>query len=455
LFVTNDFDIYSSFPFVENCTPKQVLQNGDIDSDIRILGFVPMSRSNIQELDACLIVTNGGIFGLFPKVQIASLTLNLLAESGFSKTPFIQICEFTQKDAWTLYETILRQVVNQQLPDHIDGMMLLAIEMAFDLKKLTALVNELGQHDSLIPYLTIRCDKDQSDPSTRQLLFETYMHKLWKLDSNSVEKSKLEDDIRNFLIKFDCSTQIIAVLLKHNLLSCVSIILQRHRSIVTPPIASYFTETNKWNNPDQLNLLRILCSLHWTILESPVKNVLYKRFLSFLSHLRHLYEYTMVANFASKEIRFDPLMATPLYLYSACALQPHLTSTIPKLCSIGLGSNFTIMIGDDRSLWTWGEFKAGNQRARNKSDETNRVTKRTTNDALRSILVANGQENAPLFKLAKLPTQIEIPKELDDDPIGVINLIVSIHIFLVLSNILRNRARFVADKYGTRLYDRD
>lgn len=69
----------------------------------------------------------------------------------------------------------------------------------FDLKKLASLVNELGEHDALIPYLSIRCDKDQADSTTRQLLFETYVHKLWrlwKLDANSKEKAQLEQDIR-------------------------------------------------------------------------------------------------------------------------------------------------------------------------------------------------------------------------------------------------------------------
>lgn len=64
--------------------------------------------------------------------QISSLTLNQLQLSGFSKVPFLQICDFIQKDPWTLFETILRQTINQQPQnsDHIDGLMLLAIEMA-------------------------------------------------------------------------------------------------------------------------------------------------------------------------------------------------------------------------------------------------------------------------------------------------------------------------------------
>lgn len=183
------------------------------------------------------------------------------------------------------------------------------------------MVNELGEYDALIPYLSIRCDKDSADPVIRQLLFETYVHKLWKLDGNSTEKAKLEQDIRQFLIKFDSSAQVISVLLKHSLLSCVYIILQRQRALVTPQISSYLIETNKWHNFDQFNLLRILTSLHWSILESPVKSLLYKKFLAFAGHLRQFHEVGMATGFANRELRYDPLMATPLYLYSSCVAE--------------------------------------------------------------------------------------------------------------------------------------
>lgn len=41
----------------------------NIDTDMRIIrGFVPVSRPAVQELDVSLIVTNGGIFSVLPKV---------------------------------------------------------------------------------------------------------------------------------------------------------------------------------------------------------------------------------------------------------------------------------------------------------------------------------------------------------------------------------------------------
>lgn len=41
--------------------------------------------------------------------------------------------------------------------------------------------------------------------------------------------------------------------------------------------------------------------------------------------------------------------------------------------------------------------------------------KKTSQDTIRSILLANGQENAPLFNLAKTPKELEVPKEVKEE----------------------------------------
>jgi hypothetical protein len=94
--------------------------------------------------------------------------------------------------------------------------------------------------------------------------------------------------------------------------------------LVTPQVASHLIEVSKWQQFDRMSLLRILCGLHWTILESPIKSMLYKKFLAFAGHLRCAHEYAMVLAFAFKEQRFDPMMATPLVVYAASAAQNHL-----------------------------------------------------------------------------------------------------------------------------------
>lgn len=130
----------------------------------------------------------------------------------------------------------------------------------------------------------------------------------------------------------------------------------------------------------------------------------------------------MVLNFANRELRFDPMLATPLYLYAGCSIQ-NFRRQIPEWRPLALGSNCTSIIGDNRTVFAWGEFKAGNQRARNISDEVNKpgVRRKGVNSTLKSILVSNGQDNAPLFNLTKLPKEIELPKEiLEDDQIGVV-----------------------------------
>lgn len=42
----------------------------DFESDSRVLGFVPVTRSNVDELDRCLVVSTTGISFVAPKLWV-------------------------------------------------------------------------------------------------------------------------------------------------------------------------------------------------------------------------------------------------------------------------------------------------------------------------------------------------------------------------------------------------
>ena len=161
-------------------------------------------------------------------------------------------------------ETVKRKPENAE---QIHGLVLLAFEAAFKLRSVFALFRELHKHDALIPYLTIRCSREPADEEARELLLETYISQLWTLQTtssehdadntaNEGEKAKLECQIRCvFFLLFNSKTifnilqfrfiaifclpttptsiSVIDVLLKHRLLSCAFVCLQRHKSAVS------------------------------------------------------------------------------------------------------------------------------------------------------------------------------------------------------------------------------
>ncbi|KAI6214196.1 X-linked retinitis pigmentosa GTPase regulator-like protein [Aphelenchoides besseyi] len=434
VYVTNeDAKVYASLPFTEihdSSSPvfNSLSQNQNLFESMecksKVLGFVPISRAD-SELDQTLMVSSAGIFLLKPVVSLSSLALTRLNRTKFSKAIFLNICECTKKEPFTLYESIFRDVVKSKaanLSKMVAGLIVLSVEMDFEIGKLSSLVNELNQHDALIPYLSIRCEREKDDSSARQLLFETYMHKLWKLELNSNKKIELEQDIRQFLIKYESDHEIVDVLLKHSLLSCVLVVLQRTANSVSTKVASFLLEKTKWSQFKSVDLLRVINALQWSLLENSTKKQLNQLLMRYaaVDSQRQLYEWAILLQHASREYHSEPTIFGSLFGYTSLAVLNRIPTFSMKATQwqpVGFGSNCTVIIADDRKVWAFGEFKAGNLRPKatnengiKKSDSRKRLRDDSVNDLMIDTL--------PLFNLTKQPQELALPSDVNCDPFG-------------------------------------
>ncbi|KAI6223577.1 hypothetical protein M3Y99_01456600 [Aphelenchoides fujianensis] len=338
---TEDSSVQTCLPFIKSdrFQPTACKCRWMTDGPSKVLGFVPVART--FDLDQCLAVCTSGLFMLTPTTPLSVLTINQLIQTNFSAPPFLDICECTKKEPFAFFEAIFREVVRSKAAncvELIDGLVSLAFELGFELRKLSALTNELGQHDALIPYLSVRCEKEQQDSGVRQLLFETFTHKLWKLDPHSAQKEQLEREICQFLIKYESRPEVIDVLLKHSLLSC-SI---RNRAAVTPQVAAFLVEHPKWSSFDAMDVLRLVGGLQWSLLEATTKKLLYRKLMHFAGSEIHRppHQWAALMSVAARELRAEHTAAAPFFVFVCLGWNP-----------LGFGSNCAVVIGDDRRLW--------------------------------------------------------------------------------------------------------
>ncbi|KAI6200489.1 X-linked retinitis pigmentosa GTPase regulator-like protein [Aphelenchoides besseyi] len=427
--------VYASLPFTEihessSSVFNSLSQNQDLCESIKckskVLGFVPIPRAD-SELDQTLMVSSDGIFLLKPVVPLSTLALTQLNRTKFSKAIFLSICECTKKEPFTLYESIFREVVKSKtanLSKMVAGLIVLSVEMDFDIRKLSNLVNEMNQHDALIPYLSIRCEREKDNLSARQLLFETYMHKLWKLELNSNKKVELEEDIRQFLIKYEFDHEIVDVLLKHSLLSCVIVVLQRLQRTadsVSAKVVSFLLEKTKWSKFKSMDLLRVVNALQWPLLENSTKKQLNQLLMRYegADSQRQLHEWAIFLQHATREYHIEPTISGSLFGYTSLAVLNRIPTFSMKATQwqpVGFGSNCTVIIADDRKVWAFGEFKAGNrpkmtnEKGIKKSDSRKRLHDDSADDMLTDTL--------PLFNLTKQPQELMLPSDVNSDPLG-------------------------------------
>ena len=72
---------------------------------------------------------------------------------------------------------------------------------------------------------------------------------------------------------------------------------------------------------------------------------------------------------------------------------------------LGFGSNFSVLLTDDRRVLVWGEFKAGNLRTRS----TNGGAASNVASTRKRTVTAASELAVPLFSLTKTPRELEVP----------------------------------------------
>ncbi|CAD5226815.1 unnamed protein product [Bursaphelenchus xylophilus] len=400
VFVVSEQEIQYTLPFDEEMTVECIELNCGLPC--RPLGFVPLLVSS-DGLGQCLFINSTGFYSLEPVSCLPEFTLEFLTARGFSKNHFVKFCEATKNEQAKLYEKVLVESIKQKKEGAVDGIIYLGIDLAIPLQKIAAILTDNQEFDALIPFLSIKCQKDRNDVESREILFDAYLNKLYK----NGPSTSLETDIYLFLIEYQVSEDSLKVFLKNKLLSCVLIFLLKSRSTVSQEICSYFLDNPDWKDYNRHCFLQIIVNLQWNSVDGTTKQALLKLLAKFCVQISDLHELVMVLNMAETGLKTDPVFLN-LFILIGLYVQYRLhglsiTSWSPFSC----GSNFCAVLADDRSLWVWGEFVAGNIKTKSLSSTT------MARSSTRSII------DKPLFRMTKAPRRIQLHKDIVDDSVGV------------------------------------
>uniref|UniRef100_A0A915D9X9 Uncharacterized protein n=1 Tax=Ditylenchus dipsaci TaxID=166011 RepID=A0A915D9X9_9BILA len=342
---------------------------------INILGIVPVIDGS-EGLEECLLVTITGLVWLRPQRNTVSLVAEFLGGYYFAVDVFNDISKNLRLDPKEFCLTILRSVLkseNRSTYD-LDGLISLAFELNLEMEKLMEALNEYHQADLLLPFLSLKCEKEPADATLRQFLFNAYMTKLWRInqqEDNWKEKEALEYEIKHFLIKFDSTPDVLSVLLKQFLWSCVAVLLCRDAVRHSLPVARYLLELPSWRTTSNLDgLVKCLSFIHWPSLDASLGQTLVNKTINILPNLCSVTQLRMIMDMAEMLVKKSFEFALPLYIIVSIRMlnivseskESQNVDLQPKLSS---GSNCSAAVVDEGQALFWGDFSAGNLRLKN------------------------------------------------------------------------------------------
>ncbi|CAD5219736.1 unnamed protein product [Bursaphelenchus okinawaensis] len=403
VFVTSGQELQYFFAFDEENLTESIELNCGLPC--QPLGFVPL-LSTVDGLARCLFINSTGFYSFEPIAALPKITMEYMNTRGYLKDNFVRLCEYTKNEQCKLYEDVLVESIKEAKPGYVDGIIYLGIELGIPLRKIASILKENQEFDALIPFLVMKSQKEAKDVEARDLLFDIYLHKLYKDGPTPA----LENSLYIFLIAYLVSEDVLKVFLQNRLLSCVLVYLAKSRSTVSQQIASYLVEVEDWKVFKQQDLLRVLVNLHWNAIDSATKQRMLSLVEKYTLALPELHEVVMVLNMADNSVRSDADFLKIAIVAGLSAQFKLKNYKLTRWSPVGCGSNFCVALSDDNSLWAWGEFVAGTTKAKNVSTLTG------------SKHISKSTVDLPPFKMSKTPRRIQLPRDLLNDPVGICDI---------------------------------
>uniref|UniRef100_A0A914I8D7 Uncharacterized protein n=1 Tax=Globodera rostochiensis TaxID=31243 RepID=A0A914I8D7_GLORO len=220
--------------------------------------------------------------------------LDHLSSKFYSLDCLSTVADFLQISPPKLCLSLLR--CSLRIPSAVDvpqvnSIISLAFKCKIEPSALLSVLQESSREDLLLPFLRVKIEKDSGDKSLRQFLLGALLARIahisedeTKLEENGhrkeleVEKDALEYELRNFLIKFDVNEpEVLLVLLRYSLLSCVCVLLCRNASVHSPTVVRFLLEWPDWKSIELAgSLLKCLSYMHWPSIDSYSRTVVAK-----------------------------------------------------------------------------------------------------------------------------------------------------------------------------------
>uniref|UniRef100_A0A183CCW1 Rod_C domain-containing protein n=1 Tax=Globodera pallida TaxID=36090 RepID=A0A183CCW1_GLOPA len=282
-------------------TKAILTSNAPLEADAKILHLIPSAsananRSGEEPLECFSIVTETGLFTVRTQKSLNDFVLDHLSSKFYSTDCLSTVADFLQISPLKLCLSLLRwslRIPSAVDVPQVDSIISLAFKCKIEPSALLSVLQESSREDLLLPFLRVKIEKDSGDKSLRQLLLGALLARIahiseddTKLEENGhrkeleVEKDALEYELRNFLIKFDVNEpEVLLVLLRYSLLSCVCVLLCRNASVHSPTVVRFLLEWPDWKSIKLVgSLLKCLSYMHWPSIDSYSRTVVAKLF---------------------------------------------------------------------------------------------------------------------------------------------------------------------------------
>ncbi|KAI1732815.1 regulator of chromosome condensation (RCC1) repeat domain-containing protein [Ditylenchus destructor] len=401
------------------------------ENSSKVIGIVPIVNCS-SELEECILVMSTGLFILKSQKNIISVVADYLSNSYFAVDSFNQIANNLRHDPTDFCLSMLRAVLksSNQSTYVLDGLISLAFEVNVEIQKLMDLLNEFSQADLLLPFLSLKCEKDPANVTLRQFLFNAYMTKLWKLNNNcsenAREKEALEYEIRHFLIKFESSDEVLQIILKQSLWSCVAVLLSKDPIRHSVQVARSLIEMCSWKTVPNLDgLIKCISFLQWSSLDSTLAHALVSKMTNLIAVFTSISHLRVFMDAADSMLKRSFDFALPLFVITsikALEIIPQTqnseeTEIRPKL---SCGSNCTAAVADQGQLLFWGDFSAGALRLKNEETRKRRRGPDSPTAGHPAKVSPNARSkrttlNKPTNCQVLIPKLVNLPPELSTD----------------------------------------
>lgn len=175
-------------------------------------------------------------------------------------------------------------------------------------------LEEFNESDAILPLLSAKLEKDPTNHDVRRYFFNAWMSRLLKLngreDVDDAQKESLEEELkykqnvlilsssfRGHLVKFEATKEMLSVLLKQSLWSCVAVVVSRDPALHSPTVARFLLELQSWRLVKTAQLIKCLSFLSWPSIESFTPTLITKM-LAYLPNVQSTSHLTLIVNIA-------------------------------------------------------------------------------------------------------------------------------------------------------------
>uniref|UniRef100_A0A7E4W7S9 Kinetochore-associated protein 1 n=1 Tax=Panagrellus redivivus TaxID=6233 RepID=A0A7E4W7S9_PANRE len=406
--VTDDNHVYLNLHFIksESGSPK-ILEIANVEE--KFLGIVPIISST-DELDDCVFATEKQIVVCTPKISINELVLKFLATEYFSPKLLVEIAMNLQREPQAMAKTLLEVALKRQADGienecELNGALALTLELKLEMPTIIQTLAQFNQSDLIIPFLMARCERD---PQQWSALLELYITKLRKLPNKQLaedeaKKAQLEADLNKCFMKCTATKETFMLLLKHNMWSCISMLLSKESDQFTETVAAFLLESPTLREISKSALSTCLSFFDWSTIES-ITGPLLKKLVTCLFDVTTISQLGMFASIGENLIPKAPGPATVFYAISTIRFLQLIQEdpsfslyTTPTI--IAMGSNCAAVIGEDNMPYFWGEFTAGTLKFRT--------------DPRKATSVINGKADVAATKSGSHLKQVLLPEKFD------------------------------------------